>query len=156
MRRSAFVDDGQRQESSSLISWLDLEKLATVELSSEDPRHPFEHALEEQGEGWRALSPGPQVIRIRFANPQTVTRMHLHFHEADRERSQEIALFVTTKTASRKELVRQQWEFSPDGANNEIEDYTFHLQDVTMLELEIDPGRHDSQALATLKHIQIG
>jgi hypothetical protein len=46
--------------------------------------------------------------------------------------------------------------FSPQGAQTELEDYFFQLNDVTTLELEIDPGRHDKQVFASLQSIQIG
>jgi hypothetical protein len=43
----------------------------------------------------------------------------------------------------------------PEWANIEIEDYFFELRDITVLELEIDPGRHDKQVFASLQSIQI-
>jgi hypothetical protein len=138
-------------------SWFDLEKLATAELSSEDPQHPFEQALRaDTTGGWKAASPGPQLIRLRFDTPQSVRRIHLQFREQQVERSQEIALFATSNGSPRKELVRQQWGFSPHGSTTEVEDYFFDLTNVTALELEIDPGRDNKQIIASLQSIQIG
>jgi len=156
MRRSPIPEVRTSPDDLVRDPWLNLEMLATAEISSEDPRHPIEHALEGREEGWRSLLPGPQVIRIRFDDPQMISRVHLHFHEAEHERSQEFALFATTKEAARKEIVRQQWAFSPNGATSEIENYKFELQDVTTLELSIDPGRHDKQAVATVKVLKVG
>ena len=137
-------------------SWLDVEKLATVELSSEAPEHLFELALRPNtNEGWRAASSGPQVIRIHFDVPSPIKRVHLVFLEESKERAQEIALFATAKEAPRRELVRQQWVFSPRGSKIEVEDFYFDLRDVATLELQIDPGRHDREAFATLQTIQI-
>jgi hypothetical protein len=137
-------------------SWLALEKVATVELSSEDPEHPFEHALRPNiDESWRAASPGPQVIRIHFDVPSPIRRVHLVFLEEIKERAQEIALFATQKAAPRRELLRQQWVFSPNGSRIEVEDFYFDLKDVATLELQIDPGRHDREVFATLQTIQI-
>jgi hypothetical protein len=137
--------------------WLEIEEAATVELSSEDPQHPFEAALRaDTAEGWKASESGPQLIRLRFDSPQSVKRIHLQFQEGQVERSQEIALFATSNGSTRKELVRQQWAFSPSGSTTEIEDYSFDLNDVTCLELEIDPGRHDRLAFASLQCIRIG
>jgi hypothetical protein len=65
-------------------------------------------------------------------------------------------LFATAQNSPRKELVRQQWVFSPRGATTELEDYFFDLKGVTAIELQIDPGRHDKQVFATLESIQIG
>ena len=39
-----------------------------------------------------------------------------------------------------KEVVRQQWSFSPQGSTEEIEDYPVNLSGITTLELRIDRG----------------
>lgn len=156
MRKSTISDFGSSSGLSAAGSWLDLEEIATAELSSEDPQHPFERALRTGTvEGWRAAVPGPQLIRLRFDSPQSVRRIRLQFHEEQVGRTQECALFATSKT-SRKELVRQQWMFSPAGSTSEVEDYFFDLKDVTSIELEIDPGRHDKTVFASLSSIQVG
>ncbi len=155
--RKATISGFDKTGLSASGSWLDIEKLATAELSSEDPQHPFEQALKTDAvNGWRASAPGPQLIRLRFDNPQSVRRIHLQFREERVDRAQEIALFATSKASPRKELVRQQWVFSPNGATTETEDYYFDLKDLTILEIEIDPGRHDKQVFASLQSIQIG
>jgi hypothetical protein len=157
MRKASIPGFGTSSGLSSPGSWKDIEKTATAELSSEDPRHPFERALRiETADGWKASDPGPQLIRLRFDSPQSIKRIHLQFREEEVNRSQEIALFATSNTSPRKELVRQQWVFSPQGATTEVEDYFFNLTDVTALELEIDPGRHDRHVFASLQSIQIG
>jgi hypothetical protein len=157
MRKAPISGFGTSSGLSSPGSWLDIEKSATAELSSEDPVHPFERALRtETTDGWRAFDPGPQLIRLRFDSPQSIKRIHLHFREEEVNRSQEIALFAVSTTSPRKELVRQQWVFSPQGATAEVEDYFFDLNGITALELEIDPGRHDKHVFASLQSIQIG
>ena len=98
---------------------------------------------------------GPQVIRLLFDEPQTIRRILVHFIEPNAERSQEFAIFATSGTDQRKEVVRQQWSFSPGGSAAEVEDYTVDLPAVVSLELKIDPGRHDHQAIATLESILI-
>src|SRR5262245_64855568 len=48
--------------------WLDLERLAQVEITSENAEHPIESALISDGvRGWRAAQPGKQKIRRIFA-----------------------------------------------------------------------------------------
>lgn len=157
MRKALIPEFGTNRGLTTSGSWLDLEGLSTAELSSEDPSHPFEQALRmDTVEGWKASRPGPQLIRLRFDHPQSIKRVHLQFREDRVERSQEIALFATSQNSSRKELVRQQWVFSPGGATTEVEDYFFDLKALTVLELEIDPGRHDKHVFASLQSIQIG
>jgi hypothetical protein len=136
--------------------WLDLAQIASAEISSEDAQHPFENALEGgKGGGWRAADPGPQVIRLTFDQPQSIRRIRLEFREERTQRSQEFAVFASSANYQRREVVRQQWGFSPGNSAVEVEDYSVDLPAVSVLELEIDPGRHDKQAIATLESIAI-
>jgi hypothetical protein len=137
--------------------WRDLERIARAEITSEDPLFPIEHALGKASTtGWRAASPGPQVIRLHFDEPQTIRRIQLHFVDPA-DRSQEFVLLAGTGPELR-EIVRQQWNFSPQGASEELEDYDVHLDGITTLELRIDPDRsHDptqSQAYASLQSLK--
>ena len=134
--------------------WLDLQKIASAEISSEDPQHPFENALRGGG-GWRAADPGPQLIRLNFDEPQSIRRIRLEFREQHRERAQEFAVFASSAAHPRRDIVRQQWTFSPGGSAIEAEDYSVDLPAVLSLELEIDPGRHDKSAVATLESISV-
>ena len=134
--------------------WLDLQEIASAEISSEDPLHPFENALQAAG-GWRAADPGPQVIRLNFDAPQSIRRIRVEFREEHRERAQEFALFATSAANQRREIVRQQWTFSPGGSVTEVEEYSVDLPAISSLELEIDPGRHDKSAMATLESISV-
>lgn len=141
---------------SPLDAWLDLEDLAAVDISSENPAHPFEAALGgANGHGWQAATSGRQIIRIRFDKPTAIRRIRLEFREAVCERSQEFRLSTTSAGGYKREIARQQWNFSPSGSTVEIEDYTVHLPDVADIELEIDPGRHDQTAVATLQSIAV-
>jgi hypothetical protein len=133
---------------------LNLEEIAQIELSSEDAQYPFEHALRSTLDGWKASTAGPQVIRVLFDHPQSISRIQLQFCERSRERSQEFAIFATS-AGQRRNVVRQQWTFSPDHSPVENEEYTVNLSAVSVLELEIDPGRHDKQAFATLQFIAL-
>ena len=140
-------------------NWRDLERIARVEITSEDAAFPIEHALGKAATtGWRAASTGPQVIRLHFDEPQSFRRILLHFEERGAERAQEFALFVGSGQELR-EVVRQQWNFSPNGTTEELEDYTVDLNGVTTLELRIDPDRsHDpkqSQHYASLQSLKL-
>jgi len=139
--------------------WRDLERIARVEITSETEGFPIEHALGKTvTTGWRAAVPGPQVIRLHFDEPLAIRRIQLHFVDRASERSQEFAVFAGSGKELR-EVVRQQWNFSPNGTTEEIEDYTVELQGVTMLELRIDPDRsHDpalSQSYASLQSLKL-
>ena len=127
--------------------WRDLERIARVEISSEDEQFPIENALgKKETTGWRAAGTGPQLIRLHFDEPQNIKRLRLRFVEREAERSQEFAVFAGTGPEL-KEVVRQQWTFSPYGSTEEIEDYTVNLSGITTLELRIDPDQsHDPKS----------
>ena len=132
--------------------WIDLEQIATVEISSKDPLHPFENALDGgHTKEWRAASPGKQQIKLVFDTPQTLQRLHLEIAETEVARSQELALSATFEDTSHREIVRQQWTFSPGGSTNEVEDFEFNLDHVGAIKLEIDPGRHDKSVHASIR-----
>jgi hypothetical protein len=133
--------------------WFDIASLATAELSSEDPACPFENALSQSATGWRALEPGPQTIRLRFDQPINLRQLRLEFSETKVERSQEFAVVTESQDGARREIIRQQWNFTPNDSPTEIEDYKVELRDVICIEVKIDPGRHDRTRLATLDFI---
>jgi hypothetical protein len=154
--RKSIVSLSKASSSPSSDQGLDIAQIASVEISSEDAQHPFENALQGgKVGGWKAADPGPQVIRLTFDHPQSIRRIRLEFREQTRERSQEFALFASSAAFQKREIVRQQWTFSPGGSAIEVEDYSVDLTDVLSLELEIDPGRHDKQAIATLESLAI-
>jgi hypothetical protein len=139
--------------------WRDLERIARVEISSEDDQFPIEHALgKKETTGWRAAGIGPQLIRLHFDEPMNIKRLRLHFVDKTAERSQEFAVFAGSGSEL-KEVVRQQWTFSPYGSTEEIEDYTVNLSGITTLEVRIDPDRsHDpkqSKEYASLQSLKL-
>jgi len=155
MRKSVVSPVSNTPEFPSAV-WMDLEVVASATMTSEDEAHPLEHAITAgTAGGWKASTPGIQVIRFTFDTPKTVKRVRLVFKEEAKERSQEFALVAILRPEVRKEIVRQQWGFSPGGSTTEVEDYTVDLSDVVGLELTIDPGRHDQTVFATLESIQV-
>jgi hypothetical protein len=161
MRKSLVEQNSQVKNSSgSQDVWLDLDALATIQITSEDPSFPIEDALNSNSSnGWKAAARGPQFIRMNFDSPITVRRIHLRFVEKSCERSQEIAVYAASNVGDLREIVRQQFNFSSSGATEEIEDFTVNLDAVTSLELRIDPDRaHDpthSQNFATLQSLRL-
>ena len=139
--------------------WLDLDSIAHVQITSEDPAFPIENALgaspDRNERGWRATGPGPQNITLSFDAPQRIRRIFLHFIERETERAQEFVLRYSSASETDREIVRQQWSFSPTGSTQEIEDYAVELDSVTKLELVIDPDRGRGHSLATLNALRL-
>ena len=133
-------------------NWLDVEDLAEVELTSEDAAHPIESALVPgEGSGWQAAASGKQTLRLLFAKPQRLRRIWLRFAERAAARTQELALrWSPDGGQSFREIVRQQWNFSPQGTTEETEDYHVDLSGVTVLELEIVPHISGGDSRASL------
>ena len=137
--------------------WLDLERAAVVEVTSEEKEYPVEAAL-VAGElrGWRATDSGTQTIRLIFDQPQRLTRIALVFEETETERTQEFVLRCSPDGGgSFREIVRQQWNFSPPNAIREVEEYQVELSNVAVLELVIVPDISRGSARASLKSLRV-
>nr|WP_296749415.1 discoidin domain-containing protein [Thioalkalivibrio sp.] len=137
--------------------WLDLEYLAEVEITSEDPEHPIEDALlPGRTSGWRAGQPGEQTIRLLFQEPQRIERIWLHFEESQAERTQQFVLrWSPDNGQTYREIVRQQWNFSPDGSHEQTEHIDVALSGVTMLELTITPDISGGATPASLAKLRL-
>ena len=155
--RKRIVDPVQQEVSSPEQQWLSLEEIAEAEITSEDADHPIESALLPGGRsGWRAAGPGEQMIRLRFARPQRLRRIWLRFVETHAERTQEYVLrWSADDGESFREIVRQQWNFSPQSASCETEDHHVELSAVTVLELTIVPDTSRGTAIASLDQLRL-
>ena len=138
-------------------SWLDLDRIAVVEVASEDKDYPVESALVTgETRGWRAADSGTQTIRLIFDEPQRLTRIALVFEETKVERTQEFVLRWSPDSGrSFREIVRQQWNFSPPNIMREVEGFRVDLSGVTVLELVIVPSISRGAARASLKSLRL-
>jgi hypothetical protein len=158
MRKRILEPCHAQRESKSDKGWLNLEQIATVEVTSEDPGFPIEYAFaSNDGPGWRAFQGGVQQIRIIFDNPVPLHRTELRFHEVECERTQEFILRWSPESGgSATEIVRQQWNFSPTGSTTEIEHYVVDLDAVSVLELVIRPDLRRPEVVASLASWRLG
>ncbi len=141
--RKKTINSGSEAVSRSGDAWLDLERLAQVEITSESAEHPIESALiPDRGPGWD--------------QPLSLGRILLRFDEKEQGRTQEFVLrWLPEGQQSRQEIVRQQYTFSPPGTNQEIEDYPVKLNGVIALELEIVPDISGGGAYASLAQMRL-
>jgi hypothetical protein len=133
--------------------WIDIETAAVVEVSSEEKDFPIDSAmLPGEAKGWRAAEPGTQTVRLIFDQPQKLRRIVLVFEENNIQRTQEFVLRWSPDAGhSFREIVRQQWNFSPPDTVREVQDYEVELTGVTVLELIITPENSGGTARASLK-----
>ena len=138
-------------------SWLDVERAAVAEVTSEDADYPIELALVSEGSrGWRAAAAGTQTIRLIFDHPQKVSCISLVFEEKETARTQEFVLRWSPDVGDAvKEIVRQQWNFSPPESIREVEEYRVQLSSVTILELLINPNISGGGGLASLEKLRL-
>ena len=150
--RKRIIAPSSREVSPAPANWLDVERQAEVELTSEDAAHPIESALRlGGGPGWRAAAPGAQTIRLYFDAPQQLKHIRLVFQEREAARTQEFVLrWSPDRGRSYREILRQQYTFSPPSTEREVEDYTVDLDGVTALELSIVPDISGREARASL------
>jgi hypothetical protein len=155
--RKRIINRGPQDISLENLEWLNLEALVDVEVTSEDAAHPIESALiTGAGSGWRAEQPGQQTVRLLFHEPQTIERMNLVFQENEQERTQQFVLRWSSDAGqSYREIVRQQFNFSPPDTTRESEDYRVELAGVTALELSIVPDISGGSARASLNQLRL-
>jgi len=136
--------------------WLELDRAAAVEVTSEDPQHPIEGALVRNDKrGWRALEPGTQTVRLIFDRPRNIERIQLAFDENESVRTQEFVLRWTPNTGQFHEIVRQQWNFTPPATVHEAETFSVQLSGVSTLELIIIPDIGGGPAHASLSQLRL-
>ena len=152
-----IIGQERQQVSASELHWLDVEALAQVEVTSEDAAHPIESALlPATASGWRAGQPGAQTVRLVFDQPQRLKRIYLEIHEDESERTQQFVLRWSSNSGqSYREIVRQQYNFSPPVTTRECEDYSVDLDGVTTLELSIVPEIGGGTARASLAQFRV-
>jgi hypothetical protein len=137
--------------------WLDLDRKALVEVTSEDKEYPVESAfVAGEMRSWRAADFGTQTIRLIFDEPQRLTRIANVFEETATERTQEFVLrWSPDGGSSFREIVRQRWNFSPPDSIREVEEYQVDISHVTVVELVIVPDINRGSARASLKSLRL-
>ena len=128
-----------------------------MQASSAERNRPIEAAfLSTREAGWRASRAGEQVIRVAFRQPATLSRVRLVLTESSIERTQEFTLsWSSHRGETHREIVRQQFNFSPSGATREVEEYEVALADVVWLELRIVPDIRGGDAHAAVEEFRI-
>lgn len=152
-----FIGPDPQEAPADRKQWLNLGSSVQVELTSEDAEFPVESGLLPGSPlGWRAAQPGPQSVRLVFDRPQKIRRLYLQFHETELARTQQFLLqWSSDGGRSYREIVRQQYNFSPPETTEESEDYTVDLEGVTHLELNIVPDISGGPARASFAQFRI-
>jgi hypothetical protein len=137
--------------------WLVLNGIARVDPSSEAGGFPIEGPLSSPPEGeWRAAEAGAQIIRLQFLTPCNLSRLRVVFREDEQSRTQEFTLgWLAAGEQDFHTIVRQQFNFDPRGATEEVEEYSTSLRGVSALELRIVPDISGGSARARLAEFRV-
>jgi F5/8 type C domain len=139
---------------------IDIVGRATISYSSENPAHPVQHLLDGQsGPGatrWMSARSDPmEHVVLEFDRPQTISRLVYEVEEATRERTQEVRVEVSEDGArTYRQILVQEYNFSPRGATYQREEQRLDLDRVTHLRLTIVPNKNGS-GTATLMALRL-
>jgi F5/8 type C domain len=139
---------------------IDIAGCATIAYSSEDPAHPVELILDgRSGPGaTRWISARPDTVEhivIEFDQPQAISRLVWDVEETMRERTQEVRVEVSEDGGrSHRQILVQEYNFSPGGATYQREEQRFSLRQVSHLRLTIVPNKSGS-GTATLTALRL-
>ena len=139
---------------------LDLVDLAIVAITSESADNPIENAFDQRrgpgGSRWVAHTPGEQTLILTFDAPQALRRVSLEVEEVHESRTQELQLAVSHDGGNTfRELLRQEFTFSPSGATFEHEEWTIVAEKVTHLRLCLNPDKGGRPCRASLTCLSI-
>lgn len=138
----------------------DIAALATVLVTSETPGHPIDHAFDARGgrggTRWVAGTDGEQTVTLAFDAPQAIRQIIVEVEEPEASRTQVLSASLSEDAgASYRELVRQEFNFSPPGTTFEREEWTVTAPAVTHLRLVIRPDKAGASGRATLTTLAI-
>src|SRR5438094_5841488 len=129
---------------------IDLSTTATLAYSSEDAAYPVENILDPRvGPGrprWASARPNTtETIVLEFDHPQSIRRIVYEVEEAEQERTQEVRIEASLDGGqSYRQVLVQDYTFSPAGATFEREDLRVDLHRVSHLRLSIVPHKQGS------------
>ncbi len=139
---------------------IDIAAVATVLVTSEDPGHPIDLAFDGRrgpgGTRWIAGEPGEQAVILAFDAPQAIRRVILEVEEPEAARTQVLQLAVSTDGGQTyRELLQQEYNFSPSGSTFEREDWTVHAEGATHMRLVIRPDKGGKLGRATITSLTL-
>lgn len=139
---------------------LDVETIATVLVTSELAGHPGENAFDGQrGPGssrWISETGTEQILVLAFDVPQIIRTVGLEIEETEESRTQELQLAVSRDgEKTYRELLRQEFHFTPDGSTYEREEWTINAEGVTHLRLQIKPDKGGRPGRASITSLSL-
>jgi F5/8 type C domain len=126
---------------------IDIASHAVLGYTSEDPDHPIENLIDGRGGTfWAGAKPNTtERIVVEFDQPQTVSCMIYEVEECSCERTQEVRVEASSNGGrSFRQVLVQEYTFSPAGATFQREVQRLNLPSITHLRLTIVPDKSGS------------
>ena len=147
-------------EPASLEGEIPIADVATVQVTSERADHPIDHAFDQHrgpgGSRWIADASGEQAVTLVFDRPQVIRQVSVEVEELEVSRTQELWMSVSSDGGGTyRELVRQEFTFSPPGTTFERERWTVPAGAVTHLRVDIKPDKGGRVGRATLTSLTL-
>jgi hypothetical protein len=139
---------------------MDIAGCALLAYSSEDPAHPLEHLIDGHcgrgGTRWASARPNvTERLVLEFDHPQRISRLVYEVEECHEERTQEVRVEVSTDLGrTYRQVLAQDYTFSPQGATYQHEDLRLDLPAISHLRLTIVPNKGGS-GVATLTSLRL-
>jgi hypothetical protein len=143
MLRKQLLQPAESRRSGGEISIADT---ATVLVTSELPDHPIDHMCDGQrGPGstrWIAEKSGDQTVVLAFDTARNIDTVSLEIEEREVSRTQELTL-ATSRDGGQtyREVLRQEFNFSPSGTTFEHEEWRLAAEGITNLRIWIRPDK---------------
>src|SRR3954463_1235353 len=123
---------------------IEIAPVATVLVTTEALDHPIDLAFDlHRGPGgthWVAGELGEQTVILTFDAPQTINQILLGVEELEVARTQDLQLCLSCDGGrTYREVLRQEFNFSPDGTTFEREKWAMTAEGITHLRLVIKP-----------------
>jgi hypothetical protein len=150
----------QSSTSPERLGEIDIAGEATIAYSSENPDHPLEHLIDRHfgrgGTRWAgARQDTTERIVLEFDHPQRISRLVYEVEECWQERTQEVRVEVSTDHGrTYRQVLAQEYTFSPQGATFQHEDLRLDLAAITHLGLTVVPNKGGS-GVATLTSLRL-
>jgi len=119
---------------------------ATVMVTSEMSEHPIDHMFDghhgPRSTKWVAGEAGDQSVILAFDTPCNLRKVSLEVEETDVERTQELTLAISHDGGQTyREVLRQEYTFSPPGTTFEREEWCVPAVSVTNLWVWLRPDK---------------
>jgi hypothetical protein len=135
-------------------------ELATVLVTSEAAEHPVDCLFDGHdgpgGTRWVAAEDGEQVLILAFDTPQIIQEVGLETEELQASRTQVLTLSLSQdRGRTYREILRQEFNFSPPGTTFERERWIVSATMVSHLRVTIRPDKGGKPGRASLTSLTI-